>query len=187
MHIEHTRLPGVFTLTPKRHGDARGFFEESWSAAAWAEAELAPQTWVQDNHSRSDAVGILRGLHFQSPPHAQAKLVRCIAGEIWDVAVDIRRGSPHYGQWVGVTLSARNGRQIFVPEGFLHGFVTRTAGTEITYKCTAPYAPHADGAVHWGSCGIDWDLGAPPTLSAKDAQAPALADFDSPFVYRNTL
>ena len=144
--------------------------------------------FVQDNHSMSEKTGTLRGLHFQAPPHAQAKLVRCGRGRLFDVAVDIRRGSPTYGQWVGGELSFENGRQLLIPEGFLHGFVTLEPMTEIIYKCSHGYAPEADGSVHWDSCGIDWPLDvATPVLSDKDKAAPTLADFDSPFVYESAL
>lgn len=180
MQIEQTALPDVLILTPTRHGDARGFFSESWNKARLAEAGLTPE-FVQDNHSMSAATGTLRGLHFQAPPHAQGKLVRCGRGALWDVAVDIRRGSPTYGQHVGVELSFENGKQLWVPEGFAHGFVTLMPDTEICYKCTDYYAPDADGGVRWDSCGIDWPLTGAPVLSDKDAKAPALAEFDSPF------
>ena len=137
--------------------------------------------FVQDNHSLSTEPDTLRGLHFQSPPHAQAKLVRCGRGRLFDVAVDIRKGSPTYGQWTGAELSFENGLQLLVPEGFLHGFVTREPDTEIIYKVTDVYAPDCDGAVHWDSCGIDWQLTGAPKLSEKDGAAIAFADFDSPF------
>ena len=139
--------------------------------------------FVHDNHSLSVAPGILRGLHFQSPPHAQAKLVRCGRGAMFDVAVDIRKGSPSYGKWFGIELTAENGRQLLVPKGFLHGFITRMSDTEIIYKCTDYYAPECDGAVAWDSCGIDWGFESQPVLSDKDAAAPPLAAFDSPFVW----
>lgn len=181
MQIEQTSLPGVVILTPARFGDARGFFSESWSRRRLAEAGIDID-FVQDNHSVSARAGTLRGLHFQSPPHAQAKLVRCGRGVLYDVAVDIRRGSATYGQWVGVELSAENGRQLLIPAGFLHGFVTRADDTEIVYKCSDYYAPDCDGAVAWNSVGIDWGLTGDPVLSAKDAAAPALADFVTPFV-----
>ena len=180
MQIEKTALEGVLILTPARFGDARGFFSESWNRQRMADAGL-DYDFVQDNHSMSHTVGTLRGLHFQAPPFAQAKLVRCGRGALWDVAVDIRRGSPSYGQWIGVDLSFDNGRQLLIPAGFLHGFVTRTPDTEVVYKCSAPYAPEADGAVRWDSCGIDWELTGEPILSEKDAKAPALAEFKSPF------
>ena len=142
--------------------------------------------FVQDNHSLSARAGTVRGLHFQAPPHAQAKLVRCGRGRFRDVAVDIRRGSPTYGQWTGVELSFENGRQLLIPEGFLHGFVTREPDTEIVYKCSDYYAPECDGAVLWSDpdIGIDWGLGdAEPVLSDKDARAPRLAEFETPFTW----
>ena len=182
MIVRETALPGVVVLEPQRFGDARGFFSESWNQRRMEDAGLHV-TFVQDNHSMSSAVGTLRGLHFQAPPHAQAKLVRCGRGRLFDVAVDIRKGSPTYGQWIGEELSFENGRQLLVPEGFLHGFVTREPMTEIIYKCSDHYAPAADGAVRWDTCGIDWGLEGEPVLSEKDAAAPALADFDSPFVW----
>jgi dTDP-4-dehydrorhamnose 3,5-epimerase len=130
-------------------------------------------------------VGTLRGLHYQRPPHAQDKLVRCTRGAIFDVAVDIRRGSPTYGRWVGVELTAANGKQLLVPKGFLHGFVTRMADTEVQYKCTDLYAPDCDGAIRWDdpTIAIDWGLTGAPALSAKDAAAPLFAGFDSPFIW----
>ncbi|MDJ0820353.1 MAG: dTDP-4-dehydrorhamnose 3,5-epimerase [Paracoccaceae bacterium] len=182
MLIEDTALPGVKLLTPHRFGDARGFFCESWNRRRMAEAGL-DYDFVQDNHSLSETAGTLRGLHFQAPPHAQAKLVRCGRGVLFDVAVDIRRGSPTYGHWIGVELSFDNGRQLLIPEGFLHGFVTRAPMSEIIYKCSDYYAPECDGAVRWDSAGIDWDLGGAPVLSDKDANAPSFADFNSPFVW----
>ena len=141
--------------------------------------------FVQDNHSMSAQVGTVRGLHFQAPPHAQAKLVRCGRGVLFDVAVDIRKGSPTFGQWVGYELSFDNGRQLLIPEGFLHGFATRTPDTEIIYKCSDYYAPECDGAVRFDcpDLGIDWGLSGDAILSEKDAAAPVMADFDSPFVW----
>lgn len=182
MHIDHTALPGVLILTPRRFGDARGWFTETWNAARMAEAGL-DLPFVQDNHSFSAEKGTLRGLHYQSPPRAQDKLVRCTRGAIRDVAVDARLGSPSYGQWVAVDLTAENGRQLLVPKGFLHGFVTLTPDCEVQYKCTDTYAPEHDGGVRWDSVGIDWGLSAPPILSAKDTTAPAFADWQSPFVW----
>ncbi len=185
MQVEKTKLDGVLLLTPKRFGDARGFFSESWSQRAMAQAGL-DFPWVQDNHSLSSQVGTVRGLHFQAPPHAQDKLVRCGRGALFDVAVDIRRGSPTYGAWVGHELSFENGRQMLVPAGFLHGFVTLQPDTEIIYKCSDYYAPECDGAVRFDSLGIDWNMGGlEPVLSQKDAEAPAFADFDSPFVWED--
>ncbi|MFG6080635.1 dTDP-4-dehydrorhamnose 3,5-epimerase [Paracoccus litorisediminis] len=185
MQITRTSLSGVLILEPRRHGDARGFFSESWNRRTLLEAGLDLPEFVQDNHSLSAAVDTLRGLHFQSPPHAQGKLVRCGRGRLFDVAVDIRKGSPTYGQWLGEELSFENGRQLWIPAGFLHGFVTREPDTEICYKCTDHYAPECDGAVAWDSLGIDWGLTGAPLLSDKDAVAPGFADFDSPFIYHD--
>ncbi|MBD9526319.1 dTDP-4-dehydrorhamnose 3,5-epimerase [Paracoccus sp. PAR01] len=185
MQITRTSLSGVLILEPRRHGDARGFFSESWNRRTLLEAGLDLPEFVQDNHSLSAAVDTLRGLHFQSPPHAQGKLVRCGRGRLFDVAVDIRKGSPTYGQWLGEELSFENGRQLWIPAGFLHGFVTREPDTEICYKCTDHYAPECDGAVAWDSLGIDWGLTGAPLLSDKDAVAPGFAEFDSPFIYHD--
>ena len=184
MQVEKTVLDGVVILTPRRFGDDRGWFSEVWNRRVQEEAGIKAD-FVQDNHSFSGPKGTLRGLHFQSPPHAQAKLVRCSAGAIWDVAVDARKGSPTYGRWVGAELSAENGRQLFVPEGFLHGFSTLTDDTEVQYKCTDYYAPDSDGAVAWDSpgLGIDWRLDDDPVLSAKDAAAPVFADWHTPFTW----
>jgi len=184
MQVEDTALAGVKILTPDRFGDARGFFSESWNRRTLADHGI-DLDFVQDNHSVSAAPNTVRGLHFQSPPHAQDKLVRCGRGALYDVAVDIRKGSPTYGQWVGVELTAGNGRQLLVPKGFLHGFATRTEDTEICYKCTDYYAPDCDGAVRFDDpdIGIDWNLTGDAVLSGKDASAPRLADFDSPFVW----
>jgi len=182
MEIEPLDLPGVLLLTPKRFGDARGFFCETWNRRRFAEAGIE-MDFVQDNQSLSAAAGTLRGLHYQAPPHAQDKLVRCGRGRLFDVVVDVRRGSPTYGQWVGAELSAENGRQLLVPKGFLHGFVTREPDTEILYKCSDYYAPDCDGAVRWDSCGIDWGLEGDPVLSDKDAAAVPLSDFDCPFTW----
>lgn len=185
MNIEKTALEGVLILTPARHGDARGFFSESWNHKRMLDAGL-DFDFVQDNHSLSTEQGTLRGLHYQSPPHAQAKLVRCSKGHLFDVAVDIRKGSPTFGQWVGVDLSFENGKQLLIPAGFLHGFVTRAPDTEISYKCTDYYAPECDGAVRFDDpdIAIDWGIqNNAPILSAKDDAAPFLANFDSPFTY----
>lgn len=182
MQIEETALPGVLILTPARFGDARGFFSESWNRKTLADRGITLD-FVQDNHSLSAAANTVRGLHFQAPPHAQAKLVRCGRGRIFDVAVDVRRGSPTYGAWVGEELSAENGKQLLIPAGFLHGFATREADSEILYKCSDHYAPECDGAVLWSSCGIDWGLTGAPVLSAKDAAATPFDAFDSPFAW----
>jgi dTDP-4-dehydrorhamnose 3,5-epimerase len=182
MQIETTPLPGLLILTPKRFGDARGFFCESWNRRRLAGHGIELD-FVQDNQSLSQAPNTVRGLHFQAPPHAQDKLVRCGRGRLYDVAVDVRKGSPTYGRWFGLELSAENGRQLLIPAGFLHGFATREPATEILYKCTDYYAPDCDGAVRWDDAqlGIDWGLTGAPVLSDKDAAAPSLAAFDSPF------
>lgn len=185
MQIEQTKLPGVLIVTPQRFGDDRGFFSESWSAARMADAGLHFD-FVQDNHSLSEAAGTVRGLHFQAPPFAQTKLVRCGRGSLWDVAVDIRKGSATYGQWIGVELSFGNGKQLLIPHGFLHGFATLEPDTEVIYKCDNPYAPECDGGVRFDDpkIGIDWKLGSNKAiLSDKDAAAPAFKDFESPFVF----
>ena len=186
MHVEKTDLPDVLILTPARHGDARGFFSESWNRRTLTEAGVDLPEFVQDNHSLSRQAGTVRGLHYQSPPHAQGKLVRCGRGSLFDVAVDVRRGSPSYGKWVGVELSFENGRQLWIPAGFLHGFVTREADTEIVYKCTDHYDRACDGAVRWDSLGIDWGV-QQPVLSDKDQAAAAFSDWVSPFEYKVTL
>ena len=184
MKVTQTKLPGVLLLEPRRFGDDRGFFSESWSRKTLAEHGVDID-FVQDNHSVSAAVNTVRGLHFQSPPHAQAKLVRCGRGRLFDVAVDIRKGSPTFGQWVGYELSFANGLQLLIPEGFLHGFSTREPDTEIIYKCSDYYAPDCDGAVRFDDpdLAIDWGLSGDAILSDKDANAPLMAQFDSPFTY----
>jgi len=174
-------------LTPKRFGDARGFFSETWNRRVLADHGIAID-FVQDNHSLSAQTNTLRGLHFQAPPHAQAKLVRCGRGRFFDVAVDIRRGSPDFGKWVGVELSFENGRQLLIPAGFAHGFVTRAPDTEIIYKCSDFYALECDRALRYDcpAIGIDWGLGgAAPILSEKDRAAPRLAEIESPFEYES--
>ncbi|MFC7704772.1 dTDP-4-dehydrorhamnose 3,5-epimerase [Plastorhodobacter daqingensis] len=183
MKIEETALAGVLLLTMPRHVDPRGHFSESWSQPRLAAAGI-DIAFVQDNESLSRRAGTVRGLHYQAPPAAQAKLVRVAAGVIWDVAVDIRRGSPSFGRWVGAELSAENGRQMLIPEGFLHGFVTRAPDTLVLYKCSRPYAPECDRAVRFDDpdLGIDWGI-APgrAILSDKDAAAPTLRDAGTPF------
>lgn len=176
--------PPVQLIRPRRHGDARGWFTEIYNRDTFAALGIK-QVFVQDNHSLSAPAFTLRGLHFQTPPRGQDKLVRCIRGRIFDVAVDVRAESPTYGQWVGAELSADNGHQLFIPIGFAHGFVTLEADCEVTYKCTDLYAPDHDGGIRWDSAGVDWPMpgGITPELSAKDVELPALADLDSPFPY----
>ena len=169
-------------IIPKRFEDHRGFFGETYSHRLYFELGIDIE-FVQDNHSLSREGGTLRGMHYQGPPTAQGKLVRCGRGAIFDVAVDIRRGSPTYGQWEGYELTAENGHQLYVPVGFAHGFVTLEPDSEIVYKCTDYYAPETEGAVRWDSCRIEWPLSSDPILSDKDAIAPPLRKFESPFIY----
>lgn len=183
MKIMTTDLPDVLVLEPVRHGDSRGFFSESWNAERMAEAGL-DIAFVQDNHSFSHKKGTLRGLHYQAPPHAQGKLVRCGRGRLWDVAVDFRFGSPAFGRWYAVELSFDNGLQLWIPPGFLHGFVTQEPDTEIIYKCTDHYAPECDAGVRWNDpdIAIDWPVDN-PLLSQKDTNAPLLREIESPFLW----
>ena len=183
LEVEATTLPDVLILTPRRFGDARGWFSETWNAGRMRDKGLDFE-WVQDNHSFSADVRTLRGLHYQAPPHAQDKLVRCSRGAIRDIVVDVRKGAPTYGQSLVVELSAEDGRQILVPKGFLHGFVTISPNTEVQYKVTDFYDAECDGSVAWDSLDIDWGLeGQRPVLSEKDMNAPAFADWNSPFNY----
>lgn len=172
-------------LRPRRFTDERGWFSETYSRRAAAEAGIA-DAFVQDNHSLSRAVGTVRGLHFQLPPDAQSKLVRCLRGRIMDVAVDIRRGSPTYGRAVGTELTAEGGSQLFVPVGFAHGFVTLEPDTEVAYKVSAPYVASSESGIRFDdpALGIDWPLPASgAVLSPRDRQLPLLSAFDSPFPY----
>lgn len=183
MRIEKTILQDVLILIPQHVGDARGWFCETWNASKMAQAGI-DLIFVQDNHSFSATKRTLRGLHYQRPPHAQDKLVRCSRGMIFDVDVDARRGSPTYGQWVGVELSAENGKQLLVPKGFLHGFVTRTQDCEVQYKCSDFYAPECDGGIRWNdpTIGVAWGLdGDEPVLSQKDTVLPFFVEFETPF------
>ena len=186
MDAETTPLSGLMVLRPKRHQDKRGFFSETWNRAAWPGPGPCPD-WCQDNHSLSRQAGVLRGLHYQAPPIAQAKLVRCTRGRIWDVAVDARRGSPTFGRWFGLELSMKNWAQLYVPKGFLHGFLTLDPDTEVQYKVDNPYNPASDGSVRWDdpTIRIDWPLTGAPILSEKDRSAPLFADLQSPFIYES--
>jgi dTDP-4-dehydrorhamnose 3,5-epimerase len=171
-------LPGVLLIRPPRHQDERGFFSEVWSRRSWAEAGIACD-FVQDNHSLSRRQGVLRGLHYQLPPADQDKVIRVSRGRIFDVAVDIRRSSPTFGQWVGTMLSAEEGNQLLVPSGFAHGFVTLEPDTEVQYRVTSPYSPVHERAIRWDdpAIGIDWPLPvAAPMLSARDRAAPRLGE-----------
>jgi dTDP-4-dehydrorhamnose 3,5-epimerase len=176
MQIVETALPGVLIIEPRVFGDARGFFLESWNRQSFADAGLHLD-FVQDNHSRS-ARGVLRGLHYQLE-NPQGKLVRVTQGAVFDVAVDIRRSSPHFGRWVGVELSAENHRMLWVPPGFAHGFLVLSETADFLYKCTSLYHPPSDRGIRWDDpeIGIVWpDVGVAPLLSGKDAIAPHLAD-----------
>lgn len=176
MKVFETAVPGPLIIEPRVFGDARGFFMETWNLEAFAKAGL-DMRWVQDNHSRSQK-GVLRGLHFQNPG-PQGKLVRVVTGAVYDVAVDLRRTSPHFGKWVGVELTATNHRMLWVPEGFAHGFLTLEDNTDFLYKCTAPYAPRSEHTLAWDDpeVGIDWPLdGMEPIISEKDAEGQALSD-----------
>ena len=187
MEIAATAIPAVKRLTPRRHRDDRGFFSEVWNRRRMAESGLDVD-FVQDNHSRSTTPGTVRGLHYQSPPSAQAKLVRVVHGRIVDVAVDVRRGSPTYGRWVAEELSAENGAMLWVPRGFLHGFATLEPDTDVVYKVDGFYDPDCDGAIRFDDpdLAVDWGLPASgAVLSAKDAAAPAFRDFETPFVYED--
>lgn len=176
MNIVECAIPGPLIIEPKVFGDDRGFFMESWNATAFRAAGL-DFNFVQDNHSRSQR-GVLRGLHFQNP-EPQGKLVRVVSGAVYDVVVDLRRTSPHFGKWVGVELSAANRRMFWVPEGFAHGFLTLEDGTDFLYKCTSRYAPEYEQALAWDDpdVGIAWPLdGIAPILSAKDVAGVRLGD-----------
>ena len=177
----------VHLIEPRRFADSRGWFSETWSTRGFAAATGSSIDFVQDNHSLSRPQWTLRGIHFQRPPHVQSKLVRCVRGRIFDIAVDLRRGSPTYGHWVGAELSGENGRQLFIPGGYGHSFVTLEPDCEVIYKVDDFYAPDCDGGIVWNDAtiAVDWGLpaGTEPMLSPKDAALPSLAEFDSPFAY----
>jgi dTDP-4-dehydrorhamnose 3,5-epimerase len=177
MKVTTTELPGVLVLEPRVFGDARGFFMESFNQRAFNEAVGQDVQFVQDNHSRSSR-GVLRGLHYQLPPHAQGKLVRVTAGKVWDVAVDLRRGSATFGRWFGTELSGENHRQMWIPPGFAHGFVVLSDSADFLYKTTDYYAPQAERSVRWNdpTLQIAWPkLDIEFALSGKDAAAPELS------------
>lgn len=176
MQVTKTKLDGVLILEPKVFGDARGWFMETWSARKFEAAGLNFD-FVQDNQSYSAHKGTLRGLHYQTAPFAQAKLVRCTRGKLLDVAVDIRNGSETFAQWVAVELTAENKKQLLIPRGFAHGFITLTDDVEIQYKADNFYAPDCDGNIRWDDAqiGIDWPF-APTILADKDAKAPTLSE-----------
>lgn len=185
VQVRRLAIPDVLEIIPARHGDRRGFFSEVWNSRALAEQGI-DCAFVQDNHSMSAVPGVLRGLHYQEPPMAQAKLVRVVKGAIYDVAVDIRHGSPTFGRYVGLRVSAEAWNQIFVPEGFAHGFVTLEPDTEVLYKVSTPYSPELDRAIRFDdpAIGIDWPLeGRTSILSDKDRAAPLLADIAPAFQF----
>lgn len=183
VEVRHLALDGLFEIRPKRFADERGFFSETWNAAEWHQAGIAV-TFAQDNHSLSKAQGTLRGLHFQTPPAAQTKLVRVTRGSVFDVAVDLRSSSRTYRQWEGVTLSAEKWNQLLIPEGFAHGFLTLEPDTEVQYKASAAYSPAYDRSIRFDdpAIGIDWPL-APKELilSDRDRAAPILAHVETGF------
>jgi dTDP-4-dehydrorhamnose 3,5-epimerase len=189
MNVRELNLPLVLEVLPRKFGDARGFFSETFSRASFLKAGL-PTEWVQDNHSYSAAPFVLRGLHYQTPPHAQDKLVRVVRGSVFDVAVDIRQGSPHFGKWVSLVLSAEKWNQILVPKGFAHGFLTLEPDTEVVYKVTEAYAPECDRCIRWNDpgIGIAWPLqGHQPILSDKDKLAGALENQNTGFNFDGAL
>ncbi len=183
MEITPTEIPAVVEITPRKFGDHRGFFSEVFKRSALRDAEIDID-FVQDNHSMSQAVGVVRGLHYQKPPYAQAKLVRVVRGAIFDVAVDIRRGSPTFGKHVSRILSAENWKQLLIPAGFAHGFATLEPDTEVLYKVNAPYAPDHEAGILWNdpALDIDWPVGeGEATLSGKDREYPVLAEAELVF------
>ena len=182
MNIIQTEIPGLVIIEPRIFGDSRGYFFESFSEKNFKE-QVADVDFVQDNESKS-CYGVVRGLHFQKPPHAQAKLVRVVKGRVLDVAVDLRKGSPTYGKHVAVELTEENHRQFFIPRGFAHGFAVLSEEAVFQYKCDNYYAPQSEGAVAWDDpdLAIDWGVPAESViLSEKDSRHPALKDLDSPF------
>jgi dTDP-4-dehydrorhamnose 3,5-epimerase len=184
MNIIKTHLDGVIIIEPSLMGDSRGWFMETYSDSKLREAGIQ-LNFVQDNHSFSSQKGTLRGLHYQMNPKAQTKLVRCTRGTIFDVAVDIRKGSKSFGKWFGVELSEQNKKQLLIPKGFAHGFLTLTDNVEVQYKVDAIYSPEHDRGIIWNdsSIGIEWPIGSKPFLSEKDAKAPLLASADNNFTY----
>ncbi|OLN29899.1 dTDP-4-dehydrorhamnose 3,5-epimerase [Desulfovibrio sp. DV] len=183
MEVSQTGIPGLVVVKPRVFGDHRGFFLETYSREAYARAGL-DYDFVQDNHARSGPKGVLRGLHFQLPPATQAKLVWVTRGAVFDAVVDLRVGSPTYGKWYGIELSADNFLRLMVPRGFAHGYVTLTEDAEFMYKVDAPYTPAQDAGIAWNDpeIGVSWPV-TDPILSEKDAVQPRLADVGSPFTY----
>ena len=185
MRVTETKIPSLLIIEPRVFGDERGFFFESYNEKVFNEATGVSPRFVQDNHSKS-VKGVLRGLHYQLPPRAQGKLVRVVQGEVFDVAVDIRKGSPTYGQWVGEVLSAENKKQLWIPPGFAHGFLTLSDTAEFLYKTTDYWSPEHERAILWNDAtlNIDWPLnGMQPTLAAKDAAAVAFSVAEIPAAF----
>lgn len=185
MRVCRTAIPDLFTAEMPVHRDSRGFFAETWRSE-WASMLKLQDDFVQDNHAMSEAPGVLRGLHFQKPPHSQAKLVWVTRGAVYDVAVDIRAGSPTFGQWHGIVLSAQNMLRFFVPKGFAHGYMCLEPGTELHYKVDAYYNAASEGGIRYDDplLAIAWP-GGTPVLSDKDKLLPSISAIDSPFTYRN--
>ncbi len=185
MKLTNTNLEGVVVLEPTVFGDHRGWFMETYNEEDLLESGINIK-FVQDNHSFSATKGTLRGLHYQLNPKAQTKLVRCTKGEIYDVAVDIRKGSPTYGQWFGTELTAENKRQLLIPKGFAHGFMTLTENVEVQYKVDELYAPECDRGITWNDpeIGIKWPIDIMPVLSVKDEEAPVLKNAEHNFTYK---
>jgi dTDP-4-dehydrorhamnose 3,5-epimerase len=181
MEVRATAMGSVMILTPSVIADDRGFFYESYTQMTFAEATGSTEVFVQDNHSRS-VRGVIRGLHYQVPPHAQGKLVRCVRGEIFDAVVDIRDSSDTFGQWTGVVLGEENRKHLWVPAGFAHGFLALSDLADVVYKTTDYYTPESERSIRWDdpTIGIDWpDIGVAPILANKDAQAPLLQDAET--------
>jgi len=185
MQAEPTSIPDVIRLTPRRFTDTRGYFMETFRLKSFQDATRTDVEFVQVNQSLSLKANTIRGLHFQAPPHSQGKLVRCIQGSIMDVAVDIRRGSPSFGQSIIEELSAINDRQLWIPTGFLHGFRTLEDDTIVSYQCTEIYTPDCEGAVLWNDpdLAISWGVEAPSIISERDLSAARFSEFKSPFEY----
>ncbi|WJV21044.1 dTDP-4-dehydrorhamnose 3,5-epimerase [Rossellomorea marisflavi] len=185
MKLTNTNLEGVVVLEPNVFGDHRGWFMETYNEEDLLKSGINIK-FVQDNHSFSATKGTLRGLHYQLDPKAQTKLVRCTRGEIYDVAVDIRKGSPTYGQWFGTELTAENKRQLLIPKGFAHGFMTLTENVEVQYKVDELYAPECDRGITWNDpeIRIEWPIDIKPVLSAKDEEAPVLKNAENNFTYK---
>lgn len=183
MQVTPTGIPGLVIVTPDVHKDHRGFFAETWREE-WGEGIKLDAPFIQDNHARSEQKGVLRGLHFQRPPHAQAKFIWVTRGAVYDAVVDLRVGSPTYGKWYGLVLSEENMLRLFVPKGFAHGYMTLEPGTEVHYKVNSYYRPDHDAGLRWDdpALGIAWP-GIQPVLSEKDKKLPLLKELKSPFVY----